>query len=95
MYRVVWVVHLGSFVACRGPEVAGDGAHAFDLHACAGAGMAAFRCGALQVPENHEVPDGRLIASNALVLAGRPRGTSRCSTIRRAVHVCAYTSRPV
>lgn len=76
MYRWMWVALYVSLAACAGPASAGSGPHALELHPCPGTGLAQFRCGTLQVPENHAVPDGRLIALNVLVLPARD-GTSQ------------------
>ena len=71
MCRVLSVVLWALLTVYVRPTVAQNGTHALELRPCAGAGMTEFRCGMLQVPENHEVQGGRLIALNVLVMSAR------------------------
>lgn len=69
MKRVIWVAFLAWSIVYVLPAFAGGGTDALELRPCAGAeDMKAFRCGTLQVPENRELPGGRLIALNVLVI---------------------------
>lgn len=75
MNRASWVVLLAGVAVQAFPAFAGGGAHALEMRPCAGADMAAFLCGTLQVPEDHEQPGQRLIELNVLVMPARNGGS--------------------
>lgn len=64
-------VVLVAALACAQSATAADAAPALQLAACSGEGMSGFRCGTLQVPEDHAAAGGRRIALNVLVLPAR------------------------
>lgn len=76
MNRITRILLLASAAVYALPLLAGDDTPALELRPCANAELATFRCGTLQVPENREVPGGRLIALNVLVMPARD-GASR------------------
>lgn len=67
MHKTIPRVLMVLALACAQPATAAD----LKLEACSGDGMAAYRCGALQVPEDHATPGGRRIALNVLVMPAR------------------------